>query len=315
MESKLIYSPKYDMAPPGASIFHLFDGQKYSKAWRELQGICNVDLESIWQEAEQPVSDEALLNIHSAEYLTSLNRSSVVSRIVEIPLARFVPGGFLQRHLIQPMKFACEGTRLATELALDGAMVMNIGGGFHHAHATHGEGFCVFADVAVAIMDVRKRGSLKDSDKILMIDLDAHRGNGFESIFRNDPSVEIFDMYNFQVYPGMHQGDLDDHPFMLPLKNKTNDDVYLSVLKEELPRFLSQNKTVKLIFYNAGTDILAGDPLGNMSVSYKAVVEREKFVVKALSDLNVPTVVVTSGGYTKTSYKLVAELARLVVGG
>ena len=315
MESKLIYSPKYDMALPGASVFHPFDGQKYSKAWRELQSISNIDLETIWQEPEQPVSDEVLLKIHSTEYLTSLNRSSVVSRIVEIPLARLIPNGFLQRYLLQPMKLACEGTRLATRVALGGTMVMNIGGGFHHAHATHGEGFCVFADVAIAILDARKNGALKDSDKILMIDLDAHRGNGFESIFRNDSTVEIFDMYNFQVYPGMHEGDLDDLPFMLPLKNKTNDDVYLSVLKEELPKFLSQNETAKLIFYNAGTDILADDPLGNMSVSYEGIVEREKFVVKALSKINVPSVVVTSGGYTKTSYKLVAELAKMVIGG
>jgi histone deacetylase 11 len=313
MKSGIIYSPEYDMTPPGAGFIHPFDGKKYSRAWSELNKNPDLNIESVWQQPEKPLSDDVLLDVHTSGYLASLDKSSVVSKIIEIPFLGLIPNGLLQRYFIKPMRWACEGTILATRTALEGAMVMNIGGGYHHAHADHGEGFCVFADVAVAISTSRKKGELDVNDKIVMIDLDAHRGNGFESVFREDSAVSIFDMYNFQVYPGMHKGELDDHPYMIPLKNKTNDDTYLKVLKEDLPEFMSKNGGAKLAFYNAGTDILAGDPLGNLNISYDGVIERDRFVIELLSKLNIPTVVVTSGGYTKTSYKLVTNLAKLVI--
>lgn len=313
MKAKLIYSPEYDLISKGVGLLHPFDGQKYSRAWSELEKASDRDIKSMWIKPEKLISDEALLTIHTPEYLSSLNKSSSISSIIEIPLARFLPNGLLKNRLIKPMKLACEGTRLATQNALEGAMVMNVGGGFHHAYADHGEGFCVFADAAIAIQDARNNGALAVEDKVLMIDLDAHRCNGFESIFKNDAAVEIFDMYNFQVYPGMHEGSIEDFPFMVPLKNKVNDDIYFSVLKEELPKFMDANEKLRLVFYNAGTDILAGDALGNLNVSFEGVIERDRYVINMLSNMNIPTVIVTSGGYTKESYKLIASLAGMVV--
>jgi histone deacetylase 11 len=313
MNSKIIYSPEYDLMSTGVSFFHPFDGKKYSRAWSELQKSCDVDLKSIWLQPEKPISDNALLAVHTSKYLQSLEKSSVISSIIEIPFAKFIPNKLLQNQLIKPMKFACEGTRLATRYALEGAMVMNMGGGFHHAYSTHGGGFCVFADAAIAIKEARRSNLLAANDKVVMIDLDAHRGNGFESIFSNDDSIELFDMYNFQVYPGMHEGELDDYPFMIPLKNKTNDDAYLSILKQELPKFMAANDKPKLAFYNAGTDILVGDPLGNLSVSYNGVIERDRYVIEILLNMNIPTVIVTSGGYSQASYKLIASLASMII--
>lgn len=313
MDTKYIYSPEYDLISNGIGMFHPFDGKKYSRAWNELEKSSGVNLKSMWKQPEHPVSDDLLLNVHTSDYIRSLKKSSVVSSIIEIPFARLVPNKLLQSQIIKPMKFACEGTRLAARYALEDAVVMNIGGGFHHAFADHGEGFCIFSDVAVAIKDARNNGLLDVSDKVMMIDLDAHRGNGFESIFKNDASVDIFDMYNFQVYPGMHEGEMDDYPFMIPLKNNVNDDVYLSVLKNELPRFMASNNKPKLAFYNAGTDILAGDSLGNLNVSYDGVVERDRFVIEMLSSMDIPTVIVTSGGYSKESYKLIASLASMII--
>ncbi len=85
------------------------------------------------------------------------------------------------------------------EIAIKGGIAINFGGGFHHAFPAHGEGLCFFSDAALSILSCRAHGLLKQNDPIIMIDLDAHRGNGFEYIFRNDPFVHIFDMYNFQM--------------------------------------------------------------------------------------------------------------------
>jgi histone deacetylase 11 len=312
-KNKIIYSPKYDLLPNGFGVLHPFDVRKYSRAWGELTRLHSSKVRESWFEPKQVIAYEKLINVHTEQYLKSLDRSDVIAGIIEVHLARYLPQKFLNRYILEPMKYACEGTRLATQYALEGAMVMNMGGGYHHAFADHGEGFCVFADVAVAITDARSQGLLASNDNVLMIDLDAHRGNGFNSIASQDEAVKIFDMYNFQVYPGMAEGDMDDFPFLIPLKRQINDDTYLQILKEELPKFIGTVTRPKLVFYNAGTDILAGDRLGDLNVSYRGVVERDCFVIELLKELGVPTVILTSGGYTNQSYKLVANQAAMLL--
>ena len=192
-------------------------------------------------------------------------------------------------------------------------MIMNLGGGYHHAFADHGEGFCFFADAALSIINCRDKKLLNSDDTILMIDLDAHRGNGFESFVKDDVTVKNFDMYGFQTYPGIHEGDIDEFPYMIPLKSGMNDETYLNILNRDLVKFLDEHNDAKLVFYNAGNDILMSDPLGGLNISYDGVVNRDKFVIEELTKRNIPTVIMTSGGYTKDSHKLIADLAKTVI--
>lgn len=111
MKAKLIYSPEYDLISKGVVLFHPFDGQKYSRAWAELEKATDIELKSIWVQPEKLISDQALLNVHTSEYLSSLNKSSAISSIIEIPLTRFLPNNLLQNRIIKPMKLACQGTR------------------------------------------------------------------------------------------------------------------------------------------------------------------------------------------------------------
>jgi histone deacetylase 11 len=145
---------------------------------------------------------------------------------------------------------------------------------------------------------------------IIMIDLNANRGNGFQHIFASDLSVKIFNIYNFQVYPGLHPGDPNDYPYLIPLKAKVDTSRYLTTLTSELPEFLKEKTEPKLAFYNAGTDILESDPLGGLSVDYAPVLERDRFVMEEVTKRIIPTVIMTTGGYTKQSFELVAELAK-----
>jgi len=205
------------------------------------------------------------------------------------------------------MRLAVNGTLLASEMALEGACVMNVGGGYHHAFSDHGEGFCVYADVAIAIRSLRERGRIKSNDSILVIDLDAHRGNGLEDILGGDPGVSFFDMYNFQVYPGLLEED-ECLPFVIPLRTQLSGLEYLEVLRSELVRFLAAVPPPKLVFYLAGTDIVSGDPLGKLAVGSDQVHERDRFVLDSVRALNVPTVIVTAGGYTEESHRLISRL-------
>jgi histone deacetylase 11 len=137
--------------------------------------------------------------------------------------------------------------------------------------------------VAVAIEVQRSLGRLRRDDTVLVIDLDAHRGNGFESIAHDDPAVRVLDIYNFQIYPGLRPGEPDQHPFSIPVPSHTGSNDYLDIVREELARFLDAAGQPRLAFYNAGTDVVEGDPLGRMRVSEPAVAERDRYVVDTLA--------------------------------
>lgn len=310
MKSGFVYSKAYDLKLSGLSLLHPFDGEKFSKAWARFAPAIADRLGTSWFEPVEPMSDELLGRFHTADYLESLERSTTIAEVIEIRLARFIPASVLRSRLLEPVRLACQGTLLATEVALrDHRLMMNFAGGYHHAHADHGEGFCFFADAALAIRIARERGLLTAGEGVLMIDLDAHRGNGFESSTTDDPAVAIFDMYNFQAYPGLHQGDPDDYPFMIPLKAGSGDGRYLDTLETELPRWLDANADARLVFYNAGNDILAQDPLGGLGVSYDGVVRRDRFVLEQLVARDFPVVIMTSGGYSRQSHGLIADMA------
>ena len=311
MTPALVYSPGYDFSLMGFERLHPFDCRKFSRAFALIERNLGRDIERFWQQPMEAVRDEDLLRVHTKGYLDSLNSTGVVAQALEVPALRFLPHSLIERGLLTPMRLAVAGTNLAMRLALetDGAISMNLGGGFHHAFRDHGEGFCLFADVAVAIAAARARGDLSSNDPILIVDLDAHRGNGVLEIFCADPAVHVLDLYNFQNYPGLFPGDPEAFPFQIPLKAQTGDAAYLETLQEELPKFLDSTPRPRLAIYNAGTDIVVGDPVGRLAVSPGGVEVRDRLVIDTLASRGIATTVVTSGGYTERSHELIAKLA------
>jgi histone deacetylase 11 len=312
---KFVYSPRYDLSMMGLERLHPFDAHKYGRAWALLEKKLNGDLQRYWIEPKQAASDDLLLRIHTPEYLASLRSSATVARALELWPARFVPNSLLQSGALTPMRFAVQGTVLAAELALKNrGMVMNFGGGFHHAFRDRGEGFCIYADMALAIAEQRTAGRLRADDPIMVIDLDAHRGNGFAEIVEPDSAVRVFDVYNSQIYPGLlPHWDPDTKPFIVPVLPMCNDQDYRQILTTDLPKFFDHVGTAKLAFYNAGTDIVAGDPIGRFDVSPEGVAARDRLVIDMLASRNIPTVILPSGGYTRISHKLIAEMALYLV--
>lgn len=309
MKTQLVYSPSYDFGILGMEKLHPFDAKKFSKAWSLLKEKFGDAINQNTTFVSAPVTDDELSIVHSKTYLQSLYTSSSVAEVIEIPALKFLPNFLLQKGLVNPVKYATAGSLIAAKQALDGAIVFNLGGGFHHAFSDHGEGFCFFADATFALETLKKEQRIAPDDTVIMIDLDAHRGNGFTSFYEDNKSVGIFDLYNMQAYPGLKNDPQDKFPFIIPLRAGLGSEDYLTLLKTELPLFLNTYKSPKLAFYNAGTDIVYSDKLGGLNISYDAVIERDKFVIDQLRALNIPTVIMTSGGYSQDSYKLVAELA------
>lgn len=300
---RLIMSAHYDIRLWGMERLHPFDSCKYGRTWDGLRSTFGAALDTLRQETSGPVTDADLLRVHTADYLASLLRSAVLARALEVPPLRWVPNFLLRSRLVEPMRWATQGTIDAAMWAVQHRCAINLSGGYHHAHADHGEGFCLFADVPVAIATLRAAGKLSRTDKILVIDLDAHRGNGYESVCETDYAVQFFDVYNKRAYPGLLPPS-KRFPEVYGMPSMVADEEYLYYLREHLPAFLDQHRHASLVFYNAGTDILADDPIGRMDVTADGVFERDRYVIDQMDERGLRWVMVPSGGYTSQSHEL-----------
>jgi len=191
------------------------------------------------------------------------------------------------------------GTLLTARLALEHGLACNTAGGSHHAFATHGAGFCVFNDVAVAARVLLAEGRI---GRTLVVDLDVHQGDGTATIFRDEPRVFTFSMHCRTNFPVRKQtSDLD-----LALDPGLEDDAYLALLAGHLPGLLEQVRP-DLVFYNAGVDPHVDDKLGRLALSEAGLWRRERYVLATCLKAGVPVAGVVGGGYSPDP----EQLARL----
>ena len=184
---------------------------------------------------------------------------------------------------------ATAGTVLTARLALEHGIACNTAGGSHHAFATHGSGFCVFNDVAVAARVLLAEGRI---DRAFVVDLDVHQGDGTASIFRDDPQVFTFSVHCRTNFPLRKQmSDLD-----LALDAGLEDDAYLRLLADHLPGLLEDMRP-DLVFFNAGVDPHRDDRLGRLALTDDGLLRRERLVLQACLGAGVPVAGVIGGGY------------------
>lgn len=309
----LVYSPHYDIRLLGLEKLHPFDSCKYGRAWGRLRAEFGDELGRWAVDVPAPAGAE-LGRVHSADYLRRLRSSGHVAGVLELPFVAMLPSCVVDRAVLRPMRWATAGTVLAAHRALDGGMAVNLSGGYHHAGPDRGEGFCAYADVPAAVADLR-RGRLGPADTVLIVDLDAHQGNGNSRSFLRDDRVYLLDMYNADIYPRDPEArDRVDRP--VPLESGCGDATYLRKLVENLDRALADLAGARrpaVAFYNAGTDVYAGDRLGRLGLSAEAVLERDRLVLSRLTEAGIPWVLVPSGGYSRRSYEFLAETAAHVL--
>ncbi|XP_068653233.1 histone deacetylase 2 [Aristolochia californica] len=295
-----IYSSSYNIAFMGIEKLHPFDSAKWGRICQFLMEDGVLDKKKIVEPVE--ASEEDLLVVHSKVYLHSLKSSSNVCLIMEVPPIALLPNCIVQQKVLYPFRKQVGGTILGAKLAKERGWAINAGGGFHHCSAERGGGFCVYADISLCIQYAFVRLNIS---RVMIIDLDAHQGNGHERDFPNDSRVYILDMYNSGIYPF----DMEARRFIdqkVELVSGTTTSDYLEKLDTAL-QVAEHAFDPELIIYNAGTDILDGDPLGRLKVSPEGVIERDEKVFKFSLNKKVPIVMVTSGGYMKSSARVIAD--------
>ena len=184
---------------------------------------------------------------------------------------------------------AVGGTLLAARLALEHGIACNTAGGSHHAAAGYGSGFCTFNDVAVAARALLDEGRV---ERVLVVDLDVHQGDGTAFIFEHEPRVFTFSMHGAKNFPARRAtSDLD-----IDLPDGTEDDTYLGELRRRLPEVLERTRP-DLVFYNAGVDPHRDDKLGRLALSDAGLAARDAYVIETCRAAGAPVAGVIGGGY------------------
>ena len=227
---------------------------------------------------------ESVLKVHTKEYVSDL-----LQLTLEPKAARKI--GFpLSKELVERELRIAQGTILGAEKSWHSKVAFNIAGGTHHAYSNRGEAFCLLNDQAIAAQYLLDK---KLVEKILIIDLDVHQGNGTAEIFQDNPSVFTFSMHGKSNYPFKKEvSDLD-----IALPDGTNDETYLKILTETLPQLIQKEKP-DFIFYLAGVDILATDKLGKLSCSIEGCKKRDEMVFEQCLKHQIPVQVSMGGGYS-----------------
>lgn len=290
----VVYSPKYKISVFGMEKLHPFDIAKYDKIYGALKKDGYVTKQSVIDPAE--VTREQMLLIHSEDYLKSLRKTRHVARYLEAPQLRVVPDALIDSKIVSRFRKSSGGTIEAARRALQvkSKMAFNLGGGFHHAKPESGEGFCIIADVPIAIRVLQKENLIK---RALIIDTDIHQGNGTIVSLKNDPSTYTFSIHEKNIYPvPKEKGDED-----VELAGGVTDAVYLGLLKSKLERLFVKSKP-DIVFHVAGCDALDGDPLASGKMTHEGIKKRDAMIVAACKKHRVPYVMTLSGGYSKDAW-------------
>ena len=276
---KVVYHPNYDLnlGP------HVFPSQKFRLIQLQLlrDEIAAPEDFVLPEEA----TDTDLLRVHTPEWIGKLrNGTLTASEIMKLEVP-YSP------ELAKAVWLAAGGSILAGQHALRDGFGSNLGGGFHHAFANHGEGFCAIHDVAVAIRRLQADGAIR---KAMVVDTDVHHGNGTAHIFRDDETVFTISIHQLNNYPAHKPPSNVD----LNLDDRVEDDEYLETLLPVVTESLEKFRP-DIVFYVGGADPYCEDQLGGLMLTKNGLKTRDKRVFEEARKRKVPVATTLAGGYAR----------------
>jgi acetoin utilization deacetylase AcuC-like enzyme len=256
---------------------HRFPISKYRLTRELLAG------DGLYEFIPAPLADRAVLELvhdqHYVEQFLSGTLSSQAIRRIGFPWSP---------ELVTRTLASVGGTLAATREALKHAFGGTLAGGTHHAFRAEGSGFCVFNDIAVAIMWARNDAFAR---RAAVIDLDVHQGDGTAQIFEHDADVLTISVHGNGNFPFRKQHSRID----VGLADETGDEEYLSAVWGVLPRV--DEFAPDIIYYQSGVDGLACDRLGRLALTHAGLQERDRIVMEFCHDRQIPLIVTLGGGY------------------
>jgi acetoin utilization deacetylase AcuC-like enzyme len=280
---------------------HQFPMAKYRGVYERLMGEGTVAPHEVMTPG--PASEEELLRVHTADYVRRFLTGELAEREERRLGFRWSPA------LCRRALHATGGSIMAARAALSDGLAANLAGGSHHAFPGHGEGYCAFHDMAVALRALRAEGF---AGRLAIVDCDVHQGNGSAAILGGDPLVHTLSIHCDSNYPREKvPGSCD-----VGLADGVGDGEYLSHLERELERIWGEFRP-ELVFYQAGVDPLAGDRLGRLKLTRAGLRKRDTMVLRRCVSAGVPAAIFLGGGYGFTLEETVeahADTIRIAAG-
>jgi acetoin utilization deacetylase AcuC-like enzyme len=291
--ARLVYHPSYLNFPKESGGRHSFDVRRPARILEQLSRLGVLAKGQVL--TPHKVERDDLLAVHTARYLDQLGDTEQLAKLLHLDRDQLVPGS--EAGLLEPFLWQTGGTVLAAERAIiDRIPVVNLGGGFHHAQRDRADGFCPLNDLAVAVAVLRERGL---AQRVLIVDLDYHQGDGTAQIFADDEDVFTLSLHG-QTWVDLRgkQNHID-----VQLPRPIDDRAYLQLVRNTLGEALDRFRP-ELALYVAGADPARGDRFGNLGVSEQALLTRDMHVARTLEASRVPMAVVLGGGYGALSWSI-----------
>lgn len=277
---KVAFSPiyRYQHLPEG----HRFPMEKYELVPEQLLHEGTL-LESDFFHPER-LSEEQILRTHDEEYWVKLRDGDLSRHEIRAMGFPFHPS------LVERGRHIAHGTLECAYHAMNDGVALNIAGGTHHAYRDRGEGFCLFNDIAIAATELLHSETF---ERIMVVDLDVHQGNGTAKIFQDEPRVFTLSMHGAHNYPlRKERSDMD-----VPLVDGLQDQEYLELLRASLPEAVNAFDP-QMVFYLSGVDVLKTDKLGRLGMTREGCKQRDRYVFEFFQNRSIPVAVSMGGGYS-----------------
>ena len=284
----VVYNDNYDIPLPEG---HRFVGTKFSDLYNFIKNSNLYTNLTIHQSKSAPINDVQV--VHNRNYVMSVkegNLSRDQERRINLPWSE---------KLAKRSFLAIQGTLQTSQLALDYGIACHLAGGTHHAFKDCGSGFCVFNDLAYASITLLNQ---KKINKILILDLDVHQGDGTASICENIDNIFTCSIHCKNNFPfDKKNSNLD-----VPIDDEVNDVKYINILTKTLDQ-IESNFTPDIVFYDAGVDVHSNDDLGNLNLTDDGIKKRDEIVCEYFKEKRIPLCTVIGGGYSKNRQELASR--------
>ena len=284
----VVYNDNYDIPLPEG---HRFVGTKFSDLYNFIKNSNLYTNLTIHQSKSAPINDVQV--VHNRNYVMSVkegNLSRDQERRINLPWSE---------KLAKRSFLAIQGTLQTSQLALDYGIACHLAGGTHHAFKDCGSGFCVFNDLAYASITLLNQ---KKINKILILDLDVHQGDGTASICENIDNIFTCSIHCKNNFPfDKKNSNLD-----VPIDDQVDDVKYINILTKTLDQ-IESNFTPDIVLYDAGVDVHSNDDLGNLNLTDDGIKKRDEIVCEYFKEKKIPRCTVIGGGYSKNRQELASR--------
>lgn len=262
--------------PPG----HRFPSGKYSLLREKIERDRTLGSAALLP--SPPIEQADLLRAHDAHYVNHVLNGTLpaeLQRRIGLPLSP---------TLVARSLATSGGALAAARAALDNGLSGQLAGGTHHAHRTFGSGYCVFNDLSVTALALLAEGRVQ---RIAIIDLDVHQGDGNAAILADNASVFVLSLHGEKNFPFRKMASTLD----IGLADGTEDGAYLRALGAALEHVAAFRPD--LVLYLSGADPLRSDTLGRLSLTFAGMEARDRMVLQFCRQRLIPVSIAIGGGY------------------